>query len=84
MILLPGVAFSLDGARMGHGMGYYDKFLAAFFDKHPQRKGDIHENISSKVSNGKTILFGLAFKEQIFDKIPITDTDVKLDQIITA
>lgn len=84
LILLPGVAFSLDGGRMGHGMGYYDKFLATFFDKHPQRKGDVTENIPSKVSNGKTILFGLAFKEQIFDKIPITDTDVILDQIITA
>lgn len=84
LILLPGVAFSLDGGRMGHGMGYYDKFLAEFFDKHPQRKGDDTENISSKMSNGKTVLFGLAFKEQIFDKIPITDKDVKLDQIITA
>lgn len=84
LILLPGVAFSLDGGRMGHGMGYYDKFLAEFFNKHPQRKGDLTENISSKVSNGKTILFGLAFKEQIFDNIPITDTDVVLDQIITA
>lgn len=84
LILLPGVAFSLDGGRMGHGMGYYDKFLAAFFDKHPQRRGNATDNISSKISNGKTILFGLAFKEQIFDKIPITDTDVILDQIITA
>lgn len=82
---MPGVAFSTDGKRLGHGMGYYDKFLENFFIKNPSRcDSSSTSNICRKISEGKTILFGLAFKEQIFDEIPITDKDVILDEIITA
>lgn len=30
VFLVPGTAFSLAGARRGHGMGFYDRFLAKF------------------------------------------------------
>lgn len=32
LVLVPGVAFSTDGARMGYGRGYYDRYLS----EHPQ------------------------------------------------
>ena len=68
---MPGVAFTLTGGRMGHGMGYYDKFLARHFKAYP---------------NKKVSLIALALKEQIVaeSSLPLDEHDVKLNKIITA
>ena len=29
LVIVPGLGFSLDGCRLGHGKGYYDKYLSA-------------------------------------------------------
>lgn len=82
MILLPGVAFTLDGKRLGHGMGYYDKFLHHYFDQNPHRSRTSTQPNES--TSERTTLIGLAFKEQIQDDVPVTDEDVILDGVITA
>ncbi|KAG7207203.1 hypothetical protein KM043_008884 [Ampulex compressa] len=67
LIVLPGVAFTTDGKRLGHGMGYYDRFLHACFEK--QQK--------------KPYLIAVAFNEQLRKDVPTTADDVILDLVLT-
>lgn len=84
MILMPGVAFSRNGGRLGHGMGYYDRFLNECFIKNPHRHSSEKLSIDEKMSQKKTILLGLALAEQIVDEVPLETTDVLLDAVVTA
>lgn len=85
LILMPGVAFTKEGARCGHGMGYYDKFIAGMFAANPQKEGlNLRGNITEKLQKNKTILIGLALKEQITDEVPLDSTDYLLDEVITS
>ncbi|KAH0552130.1 5-formyltetrahydrofolate cyclo-ligase [Cotesia glomerata] len=67
LIILPGVAFTKTGKRLGHGMGYYDKFIANRI----------------KFQGRKPYLIAVAFNEQIKHDIPTTDKDMPLDMVIT-
>lgn len=84
LILMPGVAFTRQGGRLGHGMGYYDKFLHEHFNKNPHRHTDSPKGIADKIATKKTILLGLALKEQIVDEVPLDENDVLLDDIVAA
>lgn len=82
LILCPGVAFTRHGGRLGHGMGYYDKFLEQHFIKNPHRISNL--SLDTKLAQHKTVILGLAFREQIIDELPLEETDVQLDEIISA
>lgn len=66
LIIVPGVGFTKDGARLGHGKGYYDNYQTQLFDVHCKR----------------TPAVGLAFREQILQQIPVEEHDVKVDVIL--
>lgn len=67
LVILPGVAFTYSGKRLGHGMGYYDKFLTKCIQE--QKK--------------KPYLVAVAFNEQVRDDVPTTEKDVILDMVLT-
>lgn len=66
LIIVPGVAFTADGDRMGHGKGFYDTFL-----RH------LH---NTQLTSPTTI--ALAFNEQVLDDVPLQEHDVKIDLIL--
>lgn len=68
IIVSPGLGFTLDGLRLGHGRGYYDSYLKRCIE-HP---------------TGKPFCIGLALNEQIVTDIPVGCNDVPLDLVVTS
>jgi len=67
MILIPGLAFDLQGGRVGYGGGYYDRFVKA----------------CHRSTQVKPIHMAAAFDLQIVDQVPMESHDLKIDSIIT-
>ncbi|MBQ6222777.1 MAG: 5-formyltetrahydrofolate cyclo-ligase [Solobacterium sp.] len=61
LIIVPCLSVSKDGRRLGHGMGYYDRFFG----------------ISG------VIKMCICFEEMICEDIPMEDTDIYVDYIVT-
>ena len=66
--LLPGVAFTRKGARLGYGGGYYDKLLGGQ---------------SGESGTHRPALAAAAFALQVVEQLPQEKTDVKVGWIIT-
>ncbi|SAM06231.1 hypothetical protein [Absidia glauca] len=73
LILVPGVAFDSDRNRIGHGKGYYDRYLLKYQDWATRNNKPMVKTVA------------LALQEQIVDlgTIPLEQTDQKLDHILT-
>lgn len=69
LIVVPGVAFDLNGRRCGNGMGFYDIYLAHF---HPKMNIPIPDLIA----------FGLS--PQLVAQVPTTVLDCPMDEVIIA
>jgi 5-formyltetrahydrofolate cyclo-ligase len=68
-VLLPGVAFTRHGARLGYGGGFYDKLLARM---------DGEKNIARRA-----VLVAAAFEIQLVEYIPQESTDRKVEWLVT-
>ena len=62
LMIVPGVAFDLNGYRLGQGGGYYDRYLAE------------HKGLAN---------YGLAYEEQIVDRIMINGYDIRMNGLVT-
>nr|XP_020444151.1 5-formyltetrahydrofolate cyclo-ligase isoform X2 [Monopterus albus] len=66
LILVPGLGFDCLGKRLGRGKGFYDTYLERC-SRHPK---------------GKPYTIALAFKEQLYQEIPVDDNDVVIDEVL--
>lgn len=68
LIIVPGVAFAANGARMGHGAGFYDSFVTE------------HEKVVGK----RPVLIGVGLKEQLVEDLPLEPHDKMLDVVVVG
>ena len=73
LCVVPGVAFTRDGLRLGHGRGYYDRYLHAW-DEERQRRGLV----------GGVPTVALALQCQLVEQLPVLEHDRRIDHVIHA
>lgn len=70
LVLVPGLAFTRSGHRIGQGGGYYDRFLATLLATWPDKRHLI-------------TIAGAAWSFQIVDSIPVEKHDIVVDCLYT-
>ncbi len=68
LLIVPGVAFSLNGDRLGHGAGYYDAYISRM----------------KKICGINLFTLGICFSCQLVDDVPQEEHDIKIDSVIYA
>ena len=69
-VIVPGVAFTKEGVRLGHGKGFYDIYIKRLLEK-------CHETESS------VTLAGLCFGFQLLPELPCESHDIKMNLILS-
>ncbi|OQA62663.1 MAG: 5-formyltetrahydrofolate cyclo-ligase family protein [Spirochaetes bacterium ADurb.Bin269] len=71
VVLVPGLAFSRAGARLGRGKGYYDRFLRELLVRYPENRDHI-------------TLVGTCHRFQIVSNVPTEAHDIGVDCLLTG
>ncbi|KAH8556252.1 5,10-methenyltetrahydrofolate synthetase-like protein [Umbelopsis sp. PMI_123] len=73
LIIVPGVGFDIEGNRIGHGRGYYDRYMQQC------------QEWAAKNNRQPPKTVALALRDQIVDirRIPLEPTDRKPDVLLT-
>ena len=71
LVLAPGLAFDLGGGRLGRGGGYYDRFLSEI------------RLAADAAGETPPVCLGFAFDQQVFDNVPMTEKDERMDGLVT-
>jgi len=71
LVVVPGVAFTAKGGRLGHGAGYYDRYLS-------ELKGLCFEHDCT------LCIVGLCFEEQVILSMPVEKHDVRMDYLVSS
>ena len=75
VVIVPGVAFTPEGGRLGRGKGYYDRFL----HKLASAQGC---KTDKKVKT--TTLIGVCFPCQLVESLPLDPWDIPMDKVISG
>ncbi|KAL3312015.1 hypothetical protein Ciccas_009401 [Cichlidogyrus casuarinus] len=73
LMIVPGLAFTPSGARLGRGGGYYDQYLEGYCPSFEARHG-FRAKQPFKVA--------LSFSEQIIASLPMENHDVSVDLVL--
>ena len=80
LILVPGVAFTRCGLRLGHGMGYYDSYLKRW----KAASARLVQLDPNRPASPRPLAVGLCFTQQLRDvtELPVGPLDVPLDAVL--
>lgn len=68
LVLVPGLAFTEQGHRLGRGRGYYDTFLSSCL---------------TLQGASPPALIAVAFSQQLVPEVPTENTDILVDTVLT-
>lgn len=73
LFVVPGLAFTMKGERLGRGKGFYDRYLTGIRELY----------LEAYPSRPPPRTMALAFPEQIVDRICTEQHDVVIDTVIS-
>ena len=68
-VIVPGLAFTKDGKRLGRGKGFYDIYLSSLLEK-------------AQLYKASVTLLGFCFDCQILQTIPASSQDISMDFVL--